>query len=205
MREVFNSRHRSNLVKPLPNFKCRQLILAKQLLEDVRQIANRTVGHAREGLMTERSQTVIDMVHGGRPELLIIDDDPAVGKLDVAGVELVLIPVHGHEPLLTAGFKGSFDRGIIARKVRISVDHKKRVAQQGKRRVNSSGSAAQGGTVEGIGDIQAEAAAIADIILDHFAHMAYAQHHAPDAPAVQQAQLVRSEGLAVGFRPTLWE
>ena len=108
--------------------------------------------------------------------LLVIGQNRPAVKLDVAGIEPAFISINCHQPGFSAIQECVLNGLIIARQIRIAIDHEEAVAQQRNRLMNGACSAAESRTIKRVLDLQAEYIAILHDVLHHFRTIPQTEH-----------------------------
>ena len=205
--EIVDALHGADLVEPLGRLPRGQFAATQQILVNRGQVVGLAGRHIVEGAALESAQPVIDVAHGRRAVRLVVGQNPAAGELHVAGVP----------PTLRCDTRSS---GRACRHRRNAASGRPRSRRAGRnrrraRRTRRPAAAARGearrpcrasrGPSNEYSTCSPKARAVAGERLDHLAQVAHAQHHALDAVAPQQPQLVREERLARRPRSAPWE
>src|SRR5579862_1894308 len=205
IRGLAQSRVRTDLVEALFHFEPGKLPAPQEISVQISQIARSIGRQITKGCCLEDSQSVVDMMHALGTLRLAIRQYAASLKLYITRVPLSLIAEDRHQAERASGCKTLRDGRIITRQIRITVEHKKRVAQLGQRFFYSYRRAQQGRAVEGIFYPNPKAASVAKYGLNFLAQVAYAQNNLLNSVRVQQAKLMHNEGLAVDLQQRFWQ
>ena len=170
---------------------------ARQPRIEAREIRDLAIRHCLEDRRREDAEAVVDVVHPRRHLRLVVDDDAAVGELDVAAIELPDVAIDRHQRRLSARNEGILHRPPRDREVGVAVEHEERAAQKRQRPLQGACRAEQGRAVEDPLHVQAVVAAVADHVADTLAQVAGADDDARDALLAQPVELPGDERAAV--------
>ncbi len=173
-----------------------QAAAIRQRSIDVRQVESVLAAAAGEDLRIHDREPVIDIAHLRTAVALVMTNDARAVEHDVARVPAPLIAENGHQRRHVVAAESDFDRRQGDVQVAVAVKDEKFLAEERERAAQRAAGSLQRRTVETIGDVQAEITAVADGLFDLFAEMTDAQHHAFDAFAAEQVQLMHDEGLS---------
>src|SRR5436190_10337602 len=99
-------------------------------------------------------------MHFRRAMLLVVTQNLARLKLNVARIPPALVPVNSHEPRLVARRESSRHFPIVNREIGIAIQNEKAIPQQRERAFQRPAGAEQVGTIEGILDPQTQRGAV---------------------------------------------
>src|ERR1041385_3909050 len=186
-----------DLVEPLADLPGGQLAAPEQRLVECRQVGRGFARHPVEGPPGEDAEAVVQVLHAGGPAGLVVGHEASLGKLDVARIPPVLVSEDRHERRPTARGESALDGPVVARQVRVAVEHEERFSEKRKGPLDRAGGTEGSGPVEGVFDLEAEPRAIARVLPDHLSPIPGAIHHPLHAVAPEQPHLVGDERLAV--------